>query len=96
MEITTVILISLIIGGVLGAVYFGGLWITINRFVNGEKHSHLMVITSFLLRAAFVSAGFYMLLQFTHQWQLLAVGLVGFVISRLVITKMVKTKSQTV
>ena len=96
METAIVILISLLIGGILGTLYFGGLWITINRFVEGRKYSRLMFITSFMVGAAIVVMGFYMLLKITHQWQLLGVALVGFVISRVIITKAIMRKTQTI
>ena len=87
-------LISLATGGILGVAYFGGLWITIRRFVAGTKHAHFLIVLSFLLRTVVVVSGFYLLLLFTHQWQAVAVALVGFIISRMIITRVVTDKSQ--
>ena len=77
-------------------VYFGGLWITLNRFIAGENHFYFPVIVSFVIRIVFVVAGFYALLQMTRQWQALAIALAGFIIARIVITKIVSGNSQTV
>lgn len=86
-------LISLLTGGMLGVAYFGGLWITLKRFVEGAKRAHILMLLSFLVRTGVVISGFYALLLITHQWQAVAVALVGFVISRMIITRVITHKS---
>jgi F1F0 ATPase subunit 2 len=96
MSTTTMIIISLITGVLLGSFYFGGLWLTIKHFTAKSKSYHLLFILSFLLRTTVVVSGFFLLLQMVHQWQALAVALVGFLISRTVITRTVSNKSQVI
>ena len=49
-------LISLIAGTLLGLFYFGGLWFTVKRTTGLGRNSSLLVLASFLFRAAVVLA----------------------------------------
>lgn len=92
MGTAAIIFISVITGIILGILYFGGLWYTVDHFIGSRKHSPLFVLFSFLLRTATAVAGFYMLLKLTGEWQSLAIALAGFVISRIIISRLVNKK----
>jgi len=83
------ILLGFIVGLVLGFLYFGGLWVTVKRFTAGARHSRQLVLVSFLVRTLIVLLGFYWLLTLTTHWQVTALALAGFIVSRLIITKIV-------
>jgi len=70
-------------GVVLGAVFFGGLWWTVQRGV-ASKQPALWFFGSLLLRMSVALAGFYFVAG--HQWERLMVCLLGFVLARLVVT----------
>lgn len=73
-----------VVGVLLGAVFFGGLWWTVRRGVS-SKNPALWFIGSTLLRVSIVLAGFYFV-SGSH-WDRLLVCLLGFVIARFVITR---------
>ena len=70
-------------GFLLGVLFFGGLWWTVQK-IPGSSKTTLLLITSFLLRSAALLAGFYLLLS--AGWQYLLAALVGFLVARTVIT----------
>lgn len=77
-------------GVVLGAIFFGGLWLTVNRGLQSNRAA-LWFLVSLLLRTSIVLCGFYWvgqgyLIGSTH-WQRLVACLVGFILARLVLTK---------
>jgi len=72
-----------VVGMMLGAIFFGGLWITVRRMPNA-KHPVLLFLTSVVLRTAIALAGFW---YFSNgdPWAII-VCLVGFVGVRLLAT----------
>jgi F1F0 ATPase subunit 2 len=75
---------SLVLGAVLGIIFFGGLWLTINKALHSKKVALLFVV-SFILRIAIVLAGLYYVSQ--NSWQKMLVCLAGFLIARTVIIR---------
>jgi F1F0 ATPase subunit 2 len=71
--------LSPFIGVLLGFLFFGGLWFTIKKGVHASMPG-LLFLLSFLLRTAFVVAGFYFLARLSAVDLILAV--VGFMLSR--------------
>ncbi len=69
-------------GGLLGAVFFGGLWWTVRRGVASE-HAAFWFLGSSLARTAIVLAGFYFVSA--GRWERLLLCLLGFVMARLVV-----------
>lgn len=67
------------IGAVLGALYFGGLWLTIRQLPR-LSHPMLWLLISTITRLGLVLAAFYLVSQ--GQWQRLLACLVGFVAMR--------------
>jgi F1F0 ATPase subunit 2 len=77
------LLLAWLAGGVLGAIFYAGLWWTV-RHGTPSKQPALWFLGSLLLRTAIVLAGFY----FTaggHWERFLACG-VGFVLARPLVT----------
>ncbi len=80
---------SFIAGIVLGMIFFGGLWLTLN----GLQHSHhpaLRLLSSLLLRMTLALAGFYAIAQL-GVWQHLPVALIGFMVQRWLINRRLRT-----
>lgn len=72
-------------GLVLGAIFFGGLWWTVRRGVSSPRPV-LWFVGSLLLRTGLVLVGFYWVSG--GQWQRLLVGLLGFVVARLLVMRL--------
>jgi F1F0 ATPase subunit 2 len=68
-------------GIALGALYFGGLWLTVQRLRVVRRPGTLLLV-SFVVRTALVLAGFYLVMG--GQWERLVACVVGFVIARFV------------
>jgi F1F0 ATPase subunit 2 len=75
-------------GGLLGSVYFGGLWLTVRRLPD-TGHPAALVLASFVLRAALVAAGFVWLLA-GDPLRLVAV-LAGFLAIRVLLVRRIRT-----
>ena len=92
MNETLTLLLSLAAGIVLGAIFFGGLWWTVQKAVS-SKRSALWFFCSLLLRTSMVLAGFYFVAQ--GHWERLLMCLLGFVTARpIVMGLLVSRKSQ--
>jgi F1F0 ATPase subunit 2 len=70
-------------GGVLGAIFFGGLWWTVRKGVS-SKQPALWFSGSLLLRMSIALAGFYFVSG--GHWERLVLCLLGFVMARLAVT----------
>jgi F1F0 ATPase subunit 2 len=77
-----VLMPALLTGLILGVVFFGGLWYTIQKGIT-SSHPGLWFATSLLLRTTLVISGFYLISA--GNWQKLLACLCGFLIGRLVI-----------
>lgn len=66
-------------GLLMGGLYFGGLWLTVNRAA-GARNPQLLLGASFLGRSALLLAAFYLLLL--PGWEGAAGGMVGFLAAR--------------
>jgi len=77
-------------GVVLGACYFGGLWLTVRRLsvVNNQA---LWILSSFVIRNLLVAIGFYPVVL--QGWQLTLICLVGFIVIRFVLTQRIKVQT---
>ena len=79
-------------GILLGAFFFGGLWWTIRRGVSSRQPA-LWFFGSLLLRTCIVVFGFYFILG--GNWQRLLAGLLGFIVARLIVTRLTRVVEQT-
>jgi len=70
-------------GFLLGLLFFGGLWWTVQN-IAGSSRPSLLLIASFLVRTAALLAGFYFLLL--AGWQYLLAALAGFLLARTFLT----------
>ena len=79
--------LAVLAGSVLGAFFFGGLWWTIRRGLSSTRPVSWF-FGSLLLRTGMVLIGFYYLLG--DDWRRLLAGLLGFVIGRLIVTRLTR------
>ena len=75
----TWIVVSLGIGLLMGAFYFGGLWLTVRKVAN-TRPAGLILFGSFLVRAAVVLIGFYFVTD--GKWERVLACMTGFVLAR--------------
>lgn len=80
--------LAVLAGSVLGAFFFGGLWWTIRRGLSSPRPVSWF-FGSLLLRTGMVLIGFYYLLG--DDWRRLLAGLLGFVITRLIVTRLTRS-----
>ena len=74
-------------GAVLGGIFFGGLWWTVRRGLS-SKQPVLWFSGSLLLRTGIALTGFYFISG--GHWQRLLACLLGFVIARLIVTRLTR------
>ncbi len=82
---------ALVAGVLLGAIFFGGLWWTVRQGVS-SKRVVLWFLGSMLLRTCIVLLGFYFVLG--GNWKRLLAGLLGFIIARLIVTRLTQVAEQ--
>jgi len=83
---------SLFSGAILGTIFFGGLWLTIQKALHARKAA-LLFVSSFIIRMLVTLAGFYFVLQ--NSWQKMLVCLAGFLIARTVITRITRKNNHS-
>ena len=71
-------------GGLLGAMFFGGLWWTVKKGLSSKRPARLF-LGSLLLRTVLALAGFYFVAG--GHWQRLLSCLLGFIVARHFITR---------
>jgi F1F0 ATPase subunit 2 len=76
---------SLAAGMLLGMIFFGGLWWTVQRGVSARRPV-LWFSGSLLLRISISMAGFYALSA--SGWQAPLLGVLGFIIARAAVTRL--------
>ena len=72
----------------LGAMFFGGLWWTVRKGVSSESPA-LWFFGSSLLRMSIALGGFFFVSG--GQWDRLMLCLLGFVIARLIVTRLTRS-----
>ena len=77
------LLLALVTGALLGMIFFGGLWWTVQKGF-ASKQPALWFFGSLLLRTGIVLAGFYLVGR--GHWERLLVCMVGFLVARLIVT----------
>ena len=82
---------ALFAGIILGAIFFGGLLFTV-RMGLSSKRPTLIFLVSMIVRMAIVVMGFYYVGG--DSWQKILVCLGGFLIARIVITRIAKNDKQ--
>lgn len=79
---------ALLVGVLLGAFYFTGLWWTV-RQLDSRRNVAPVFLLSMVFRTAVVVFGFYMILG--KDWQHLLLGLFGFMIVRFFSTRYISS-----
>jgi len=83
---------ALAAGTLLGAIFFGGLWWTVRRGVS-YKWPALLFLGSVLVRTCIVLFGFYAIA--TGNWERLLAALLGFIIARILVTRLTRPAQQS-
>jgi F1F0 ATPase subunit 2 len=86
------LLLACMAGGALGALFFGGLWWTVRRAV-AAKRPALWIFVSLVLRTSATLAGFYVVSG--GRPDRLLVCLLGFVMARLLVTRLTRASEAT-
>jgi F1F0 ATPase subunit 2 len=90
MSETMLFISSLLAGLLLGAVFFGGLWWTVQKGVASHSPA-LWFGASLLVRSGMVLGGFYWVSD--GDWKRLLGCLGGFVIARLILTRLIAPRT---
>ena len=88
--------LPLIVGLLLGVLFFGGLWLTVKK-IAVSKMPALLVLSSFVFRISIVLAGFYFV--GLDDWKKLGMCLIGFIAARFAVihyTKSVDEKTMQI
>lgn len=83
---------ALFAGALLGVFFFAGLWWTVRK-LESTRQVALLFLGSMLLRTSVVILGFYFILG--DNWQRLLVGLLGFIIARIIVTRLTRIADQS-
>ena len=75
---------ALVVGLILGAIFFGGLWWTVPRGVV-SKHPVLWLSISLMVRMSITLAGLYLVGR--GHWQRLTICMLGFMIARAIVVR---------
>ena len=81
------LVLALVVGLLLGTIFFGGLWWTVRKGVF-SKSPALWFLGSMLLRMSLVLAGFYFVGR--GDWVRLVICLLGFVVARFIVMRLTR------
>jgi len=87
MNETLILVLVLATGVLLGAIFFGGLWWTVQKGVSSKRPA-LWFFGSLLLRTSIALVGFYFIAR--GHWERLLVCLLGFVMARLIVMRITR------
>ena len=90
-EIITLHILALFTGNVLGAIFFGGLWWTVQRGVSSSQPA-LLFFASMLLRTLIVLLGFYVVGG--EKLSRLLACLLGFIIARFIVMRITNVEAK--
>jgi F1F0 ATPase subunit 2 len=82
-----------IAGSILGIIFFGGLWFTVNNTISA-KYPGLWIFGSFILRTIIVMTGFYFLSL--GDWKRLLISTFGFIVARFILAYIIKPKQNRI
>ena len=82
------LVLALVTGLLLGAIFFGGLWWTVRKGFSSQQPA-LWFLGSLLLRTSIALAGVYVVAR--GDWQRLLACLVGFVVARSIVMRLTRT-----
>jgi F1F0 ATPase subunit 2 len=87
MSETSILIMALLAGVLLGMIFYGGLWWTVRRSVSSKTMS-VWLIGSFPFRAIIAVGGFYLVSR--GDWRSLLLCLLGFLIARICVTRLLR------
>ena len=88
MNESLIVILACMAGGVLGAIFFGGLWWTIRRAVKSPRPA-LWFFFSLMLRMGILLPGIYLVSG--GQWERLVACLAGIMVARFTVIRLTKT-----
>jgi len=88
MNETLTLALACLAGGLLGAIFFGGLWWTVRRGMASPRIA-LWFFGSLLLRMSIVLIGFYFVGH--GNWERLVACLLGFILARIIVMRLTRT-----
>ena len=77
--------LSALAGLLLGLFYFGGLWLTVRK-IPSSGNPGILILGSFVVRLLVTLCGMYLVMD--GKWELLVACLAGFLLMRIVLTRM--------
>jgi F1F0 ATPase subunit 2 len=86
------LILAALAGGLLGTIFFGGLWWTVRRGVL-SKQPAVWFLASLLLRTLIALAGFYFVMH--GDWRRLLACLTGFLAARICVIRLTSAKTET-
>ena len=87
MNESLILLLAGIAGGLLGALFFGGLWWTVHKGLSSRRPA-LWFLGSLLVRMGIALGGLYFVSG--GHWERMFACLLGFVLARLVVTRLTR------
>jgi len=78
------LVLAFVAGAFLGAIFFGGLWWTVQKGMASESPA-LWFFGSLLLRTGIILTGFYLVSR--NDWSMLVMCLFGFLVARVIVVK---------
>ena len=81
------LILALVAGALLAAIFFGGLWWTVQKGLQSQRPA-LWFLGSLLLRTGIILLGFYVVSQ--GHWSRVAMCLLGFLVARVLVVKRLK------
>ena len=85
MNETVTLVLALVTGVLLGAIFYGGLWLTVRKGVSSKRPA-FWFFSSLLLRTSIALAGFIVMAR--GHWERLLLCLLGFILARLIVTRL--------
>ena len=79
------------VGVLLGFFFFGGLWWTVQKALSSPRAA-LWLVGSFVVRMVVTLGGFYLVSD--GHWQRILACLVGFLVARIVVSRVTDKKAQ--
>ena len=90
---TEMLILALLAGAVLGVLFFGGLWWTVNKGLVAKTPA-LWFLLSYLLRMSVVLSSFLWIAR-NGEWQHLSMALLGFIMARMMLTRFMPSAKET-
>jgi F1F0 ATPase subunit 2 len=87
MKESSILILALLAGILLGTIFYGGLWWTVRSTVS-SRSSGAWLIGSFPLRAMIAVGGFYFVSR--GDWRSLLACFLGFLVARIAVTRVTR------